>query len=93
MKTATMIIAAILLLAAIATAGEYVNGYTRSDGTYVSGHFRSSPDSSYNNNYSTQGNTNPYTGQEGTQRSTWNDRTPEYNQRTTGDSGYNDTNQ
>ncbi len=45
-----------------------VNGYTRSDGTYVAPYTRSSPDSTRNNNYSTQGNVNPYTGQMGTQR-------------------------
>ena len=39
----------------------YVNGYTRSDGTQVRGHYRSAPDHSYDNNWSTKGNTNPYT--------------------------------
>lgn len=43
----------------------YVEGYTRSDGTYVKGHYRTSPDSTINNNYSTQGNINPYTGKKG----------------------------
>ena len=37
---------------AVAVAGDvYVNGYTRSDGTYVRAHIRSSPDSSTSNNY------------------------------------------
>jgi len=49
-----------------AFADSYVNGYTKRDGTYVSGYTRSSPDSTNWNNYSTQGNTNPYTGSEGT---------------------------
>ena len=44
----------------------YVNGYTRSDGTQVRGHYRSAPDHSYDNNWSTEGNTNPYTGERGT---------------------------
>ncbi len=44
----------------------WVDGYTRSDGTQVRGHYRSAPDSSYNNNWTTEGNTNPYTGQDGT---------------------------
>ena len=39
----------------------YVNGYTHSDGTQVRGHYRSAPDHSYDNNWSTKGNTNPYT--------------------------------
>ena len=46
--------------------GVYVNGYTRSDGTQVRGHYRSAPDNSYDNNWSTEGNTNPYTGERGT---------------------------
>jgi len=68
-------------------AGEYVNGYTRSNGTYVNGYTRSSPDSSYNNNYEVKGNTNPYSGNEGTRSPTYNDRTPDYNNRTYGDPG------
>lgn len=55
-----------LVLTAGAFAQTYVSPYTRSDGTFVPGHFRSAPDSSRLNNYSTQGNTNPYTGQQGT---------------------------
>ena len=44
----------------------YVKGYTRSDGTQVRGHYRSGPDNSFDNNWSTEGNTNPYTGEKGT---------------------------
>lgn len=47
-------------------ADTYVNGYTKSNGTYVKGHYRSSPNSSKNDNWSTKGNTNPYTGRAGT---------------------------
>lgn len=43
-----------------------VRGYTRSDGTYVAPHMRSAPDGNFSNNWSTRGNTNPYTGKEGT---------------------------
>ena len=42
-----------------------VNGYYRSNGTYVQPYHRSNPDSSRFNNYSTQGNSNPYTGKKG----------------------------
>lgn len=45
-----------------------VQGHTRKDGTYVAPHTRSKPDSSVNNNWSTKGNTNPYTGASGTKR-------------------------
>jgi len=43
-----------------------VRPYTKKDGTYVEPHHRSSPDSSKTNNWSTKGNTNPYTGKPGT---------------------------
>ena len=43
-----------------------VQGYTRQDGTYVPPHHRTAPDNNRFNNYSTQGNVNPYTGQMGT---------------------------
>lgn len=38
-----------------------VNGYYRSNGTYVQPHYRSSPDGNPYNNYSFPGNINPYT--------------------------------
>ena len=34
--------------------------------TYVNGYMKTNPNSTRNDNYSTQGNYNPYTGQEGT---------------------------
>ena len=46
-------------------ADTYVNGYYRKDGTYVNGHYRSNADGNRYNNYSTRGNYNPYTGQQG----------------------------
>ncbi len=57
---------AILLSAWTAHADEYVHGYTRSNGTYVEPYYKTSPNSSTFDNYSTKGNVNPYTGQEGT---------------------------
>jgi hypothetical protein len=45
----------------------YVQGYTRSNGTYVQGYYRTAPNSTRNDNYSTVGNVNPYTGTSGTQ--------------------------
>lgn len=47
---------------AVASAAVYVNGYYKSNGTYVAPHYRSSPDGNPYNNYSYPGNTNPYTG-------------------------------
>ena len=51
-----------------ATAQTHVNGYFKSNGTYVQPHYRSSPDSSYNNNWSVSPNVNPYTGKRGTRQ-------------------------
>lgn len=53
-------------LLAEATAQVRVRGYTRKDGTYVAPHYRSSPNRSRSDNYSTRGNYNPYTGAKGT---------------------------
>lgn len=49
----------------VALADQYVNGYTRKDGTYVQGYTRSSPNSTVQDNFSYKGNTNPYTGSVG----------------------------
>ena len=45
-----------------------VDGYFKSNGTYVQPHYRSSPNSTKSDNWSTIGNTNPYTGKQGTRR-------------------------
>jgi hypothetical protein len=42
-----------------------VSGYTRKDGIYVAPHSRSNRDGARNNNWTTQGNTNPHTGKDG----------------------------
>lgn len=49
---------------AIAQA-RYVPGYTRKDGTYVAPHYRSAPNRSRYDNWSSQPNRNPFTGQAG----------------------------
>ena len=51
-----------------ALADTFVNGHFRRDGTYIESHYRSNPDGNFSNNWSTQGNVNPYTGQSGTQQ-------------------------
>lgn len=58
---------AVLAASPLASADTFVNGYTRSDGTYVQPHYRSSPNNTRIDNYSTRGNANPYTGKRGTQ--------------------------
>lgn len=53
------------LLAQVNSNHQYVSGYTRSDGTQVKGYYRTQANSTVNDNFSTVGNTNPYTGQAG----------------------------
>jgi hypothetical protein len=60
------LIFAILALTALPSLSAQVNGYMRRDGTYVAPHMRSNPNSSKLDNYSSQGNVNPYTGRQGT---------------------------
>ena len=43
----------------------YVHGHTTKKGQYVAPHHRSTPDKTEKNNYSANGNTNPYTGKKG----------------------------
>ena len=44
-----------------------VSGHFRKDGTYVQPSHRSSPNSTRLDNYSTEGNINPYSGKQGTE--------------------------
>ena len=63
----------VMAFAGVVYAGDtYVQGYTKKDGTYVQGHYRSSPNSTSTDNWSTKGNTNPYTGKAGTKSPTDN---------------------
>lgn len=49
-----LVLAALLLSAQSAIADTYVQGYTRADGTYVPGHYRSSPNTTRSDNYGNQ---------------------------------------
>jgi hypothetical protein len=65
------VLGASLLAGAVGTAlaGDvFVRGYTTRNGTYVQPHWRSSPDSNPNNNWSCCGNMNPHTGEMGTRQ-------------------------
>lgn len=44
----------------------HVSGHTTKTGAYVPAHYRTAPDHSKLNNWSTKGNVNPYTGKAGT---------------------------
>lgn len=55
-----------LQIASKAEAVRRVKGYTTKKGTYVAPHFQSTPNRSKFDNFSTKGNSNPYTGKKGT---------------------------
>jgi hypothetical protein len=76
MKYLISAVAVLSFTAVPALADTYTRGYTRNSGTYVPPHYQSSPDRSYNNNWSVSPNANPYTGQRGTNAPTFNDRPP-----------------
>ena len=44
----------------------HVNGYVKKDGTYVAPHQNSTPDKTFENNWTTKGNNNLHTGKDGT---------------------------
>ena len=69
MKTIALIITAVALsiasYAQVNPNSTYVNGYHKSNGTYVKGHYRTKPNYTNRDNYSTKPNVNPYTGKKG----------------------------
>ncbi len=67
----------------------YTNGYYRSNGTYVQGHYKTSPNNTINDNFTTKPNVNPYTGQKGYIEPTYT--TPSYNNSTYSTPSYNNS--
>lgn len=65
-KLALTALLAVAAFSSAVHADVYVRGYTRSDGTYVAPHYRSDANATRNDNWSTRGNVNPYTGKPGT---------------------------
>jgi len=49
-------------------ADTFVRGHFRSNGTYVTPHYRSNSNKTKLDNFSTKGNFNPYTGKKGTKK-------------------------
>lgn len=60
------LLAAVLASPVAAQSSHTVQGHVRSDGTYVQPHQQTNPNSTKNDNWSTQGNYNPTTGRAGT---------------------------
>jgi hypothetical protein len=76
MKLSTVVLSALTLASApignaFAQGSNYVAPYTRQDGTNVQPHYRTNPDNTNRNNWTTVPNVNPHTGQPGT-------RSPDY---------------
>lgn len=65
MKVWIAVAAALFAVPAVAR-DTYVKPYINKNGEYVEGHYRSAPNSTKLDNYSTDGNYNPYTGKKGT---------------------------
>ncbi len=55
----------LIAISASAQTPKYQKGYTRKNGTYVTGHYKTTSDRTNHNNYSTKGNVNPTTGKKG----------------------------
>lgn len=64
---ATILICSFFLLwkIGVSQADTYVDGYYRSNGTYVAPHYRTDKNSTVYDNWSTYPNINPYTGKKG----------------------------
>jgi hypothetical protein len=62
---ATLLIATCALFTGAVSAQVYVKPHVTKDGTYVQGYQRTAPNETKVDNYSSQGNVNPYTGQQG----------------------------
>jgi len=60
-----MIIFVFVVPAQVNSRHVHVNGYYKKNGTYVQPYHRTAPNSTKRDNFSTKGNTNPYTGKPG----------------------------
>ena len=58
----------LLFLSSPVMAGKAVKGYFKPNGTVVAPHYRTKADNSRANNWTSQGNSNPYTGKRGTKK-------------------------
>ena len=68
MRKLLLILVGVLMFVSIASADVYVSGYTKSNGTYVAPHYRTNPNSTTADNYSS-GAYNPHTVDYGYQNS------------------------
>jgi len=66
MKCLLTITMVILFMSTYVFADIYVEEYNKEDGTNVPSHYRTNPNDSKYDNWSSKPNTNPYTGKKGT---------------------------
>lgn len=66
MKLVALAVLAVVSAPSFAQREQQVDGHFRPDGSYVQPHYRTAPDNRLHNNWSAEGNVNPYTGQRGT---------------------------
>lgn len=70
MKKLVLIVLVFSLLSSVSFAKSVrVSGSFKKSGTYVAPHYKTSPNRTKFDNYSTKGNVNPYTGKKGTKQS------------------------
>lgn len=56
----------------------YQNGYTKSNNTYVQPHYKTNINSTNRDNFSVNGNSNPYTGKKGTRAADYSSKSYNY---------------
>lgn len=65
-KILFLLVLASLIIPVVEARDVRVDGYYKSNGTYVEPHYRTSPNNTQSDNWGTKGNSNPWTGQSGT---------------------------
>ncbi|MFM7007721.1 MAG: hypothetical protein ACKO0Z_00045 [Betaproteobacteria bacterium] len=65
MKKFLVVIAGVAGSTALNAQSVYVSPHIRADGTYVQGHWRTAPNNTRTDNWSSRPNVNPWTGQVG----------------------------
>jgi hypothetical protein len=67
-KFFALLLATFAFTIAFAQKPQRVKGYTKKDGTYVAPSVRTKGNKTQTDNYSTKGNSNPYSGKKGTKK-------------------------
>src|SRR5574344_590681 len=80
MKKVLIVFILLLTCNSVFAYDTYVSGYYRKNGTYVEPHYKTKSDNYSYNNYSSQGNVNPYTFKSGTVNPYPINTTPVYHQ-------------